>query len=558
MGVFVLCFSSCSIGEGIADFGGDLFEPDTLTYDAPGRKITDGSFSGMLVDPWGEKDPVIVAFRYLDDGPHLRMQPFDGSKGCDIGIAQRCIVFNKLDEQKQLVAVLTHTTQEGRGTLNFVNHDCEIVFGGIEGVMLPSRLYDDPPGYLVDGGDKLLDVNPWTGTIREISSAMQRWSQAPTEDTQVWFIEDGQFVAIDSSREELLRVGKDVTEVLGVSPAMASPFHLVEGGKLMKYDSPTAKPTLIAEDLCEVALGGAGYTYMSPCASRRLVTLNPSTGVAEAIDEGVGRVLSISVSGVAVTEGLGAEAIYTKPSATMPSADNVWLKQVGVAPRVWRENVARYLGGSIGASPTLRAVVDSNGTTGKLVRIDAAGETVLHGGVSINYAIADQGAFSYAMTNPSAVDGTLSAITTTGNTTTVAEKVSLETTMVSPAVDPEIEGVTDPEYFKLASLLYEFNDGLGKLGLLTRSDPNSLFELASDVPASRYEFFQDIPAIGYIKAWDRKAETGDLMIYNTKYETTSAISQNVVEFTELLWPYDGVLYTVRQGDDESIWIARAK
>lgn len=554
----VLCFSSCNIGEGFADFGEDVFEPDTVTYDAPGRKIADGAFSGMLVDPWGEKVPVIVAFRYLDDGPHLRMQPFDGSKGCDIGIAQRCIVFNKLDDEKQLVAVLTNTDRDGRGTLNFVNHDCEIVFGGLEGVMLPSRLYDDPPGYLVDGGDKLLDVNPWTGTVREISSAMQRWSQAPAEDSQVWFIEDGQFVAIDSSREEFLRVGKDVTEVLGVTPGMASPFHLVEGGKLMKYDSATAEPRLIAEDLCGVALGGAGYTYMSPCATRQLVTLDPASGVAEAIDQGVGQVMSVSLSGVNVAGGLGAEAIYTKASATVPGTDDVWLKQAGVAPRVWRENLTRYLSGSIGANPTLRAVVDSNGTTAKLVRIDAAGETVVHGGVAVGYAIEDQGAFSYAMTNPTESDGTLSAITTTGTTTTVAEKVSLKTTMVSPSVDPEIEGVTDPEYFKLASLLYEFDDGLGTLGLLTKSDPTSLRKLASDVPSSRYEFFQDIPAIGYITAWDRDAGTGEFRVYNTKLETTSAISRNVAEFTELLWPYDGVLYTVREGDEESIWIARAK
>jgi len=547
----------CGIGEGFVDFGQDVFEPDSLTYDAPGRKIADGSFSGMLVDPWGEDGAVIVAFRYLPDGPHLRMQPFDGSRGCDVGIAQRCIVFNKLDQKQQLVAVVSHTDASGRGTLNFVNHDCEVVYGGIERAQIPARLFEEPPGYLVDAETQLLEIDPWAGETRVLSPALQRWSGSVSEDAQLWFVEDGQFVALDRNRQELGRVGEAVTEILGVAPGLSN-FHLVEAGRLMKYPALDSAPELIAEDLCEVSIGTTGYSFMSPCASRRLVVQDSNTGGTEVVDEGVSRVLVLSRSASVADDGTAVEALYIKPSATVPGVQNIWLKKAGQPPVLFRENLVRFLSGSIGAEPRVTGLFDPNGPVATLLTTNGTEDEVVHGAIASNYSLVDQGDFYYAMVEPTATDGTLAAVAKDGEVTEVASGVPFDSTLLAPVVDPDIDGVTDPGYFEKSALLYDVTEGLGTLGLLTRADPGSLIELGRGVQPSRFEFFQRTPALGYISGFDRETRIGTLHVYNTELGIRSDITERAVEFTELMWPFDGVLYTVRDGEDESIWAARAK
>ncbi|HEY5955362.1 MAG TPA: hypothetical protein VIV60_02365, partial [Polyangiaceae bacterium] len=50
--------NGCNLGEGYADFGKDIAQPEQVTIDGPGTKIADGQLSGMLVDPWGENGAV--------------------------------------------------------------------------------------------------------------------------------------------------------------------------------------------------------------------------------------------------------------------------------------------------------------------------------------------------------------------------------------------------------------------------------------------------------------------------------------------------------------------
>lgn len=548
----------CNIGEGFADFGTDVFEPEPVFVDGPGHRIAKGRFSGMLLDPWGEEGAVIVAFRHEDDGPHLRMQPFAGGKSCDVGRAQRCIVFNKLDDRPQLVAYLESVDAQGRGILNFTHHDCETAFGGIENAQIPSELFESPPGYLVDVGNQLLEIDPWDQKIRVLAEDLWRWSGVPTEERPLWVIDKGELVMLDSEREPLWRVGSAVTETVQL-PTLDSPeMMLVDAGNLVKYASHADEPITVAEGVCQVALRGGFVTYVSPCGTRRMVAQDLQTGTTEVVEEQMGRVLQMQRSATPAPGLLGIDVLYTKPSVDSPGFDDVWVGHTGQAPTLVAHRLGQFLSGTPSTPPTLLAVVDSDGVVGRLVRIGAAGEVTLAEGVAVGYAIQQSPAL-IAMINSDGIKGDLVRIDEgkTTSMTVLARGLPMETVPDVPSTEYLDGSITDPEYLKLTATVYDVEGRIGTLGLAP--GPGLPFEpLATGVPQGRFGFFRRMSAIGYLSDWDLEFGGGTLALYQTHLQATSVVAKGVAEFTELLWPYEGVLYTVPSGDNEGIWVARAK
>jgi hypothetical protein len=64
--------------------------------------------------------------------------------------------------------------------------------------------------------------------------------------------------------------------------------------------------------------------------------------------------------------------------------------------------------------------------------------------------------------------------------------------------------------------------------------------------------------MGYIDEFDVDQGTGTLKVFQTRVGATSTVAKSVNEFAELLWPYEGVIYSVKKDDKYSIWAARAK
>jgi hypothetical protein len=145
-----------------------------------------------------------------------------------------------------------------------------------------------------------------------------------------------------------------------------------------------------------------------------------------------------------------------------------------------------------------------------------------------------------------------------GNATSIAKQVSLDSRLVSPEHDPNLTGVSDPNFYKLAAFVSKVDGELGELGLMTRATPTTLRALSSQVRVGNFEFFQNMAAIGYLDQFNEDTKTGRLVVNQTTLDAQSIVSKNVVEFTELIWPWEGVLYTVKEGDAYSLWAARAK
>jgi hypothetical protein len=556
-----LVTQACNLGEGYADFGNDLTSPEESVIDGPGTKIADGRLSGMLVDPWGDDGAVVVGFRYRDGVPHLYMQPFDGSKGCDVGPAYRCIVFNRLDGAPQLIAYLDKIQSNGRGTLNFVNHQCDIVYGGIENAELPSRLFEFPPGFVIAAGDKLLEVDPFSKTTRVMTEELRFWSGPGESGQQIphYFVGGGELVVFDDERKELIRIGKDVTEVVFEASDYTRGLFIVDEGKLVHYfPSRDVPPETLEDDVCGVRIESFGVSYFSPCGERRLVMRNMTTSAKDVIDSNVRRSLYSQERSSPNGSEPEIEAAYTKISEEDPEVEDLWLKQAGQEPRLWQRRLGQFISATTGEKPSLVAIVDSDGTSGRLIRVDSDGEKTLLSKVALGYPVESSTNAWLVMTDLEDRIGTLTLVDTTGKTTVVASRVPLGSKLVSPQRDPYLDGVEDQDYYGLAALVTDVDDGLGSLSLMTRTKPRTIETIADDVPVGDFTFFKNMAAVGYLDRFDVESGSGRLVVHQTTLEAKSVVAEDVVDFSELLWPHEGVIYTARKGDKYSLWSARAK
>jgi hypothetical protein len=106
----------------------------------------------------------------------------------------------------------------------------------------------------------------------------------------------------------------------------------------------------------------------------------------------------------------------------------------------------------------------------------------------------------------------------------------------------------------------------GKLGDLTllrfppssSEGPDSPQVIASNVPVGKYKFFLYMSALAYADSWDREHDVGSLNLRQLDLDTWTFVSDQVREFMEIFWPWEGVMYVVPDGDRAGIWVTRAK
>ncbi len=542
-----LLTSACDIGTGLADFGSDVFEPKHQFIEGPGRRIASGQFSGPLIDPWGENGSVIVAFRHESDGPHLLMQPFDGSQGCELGRGRRCIVYNKLAGLKQLVAYLEQTDESGRGPLRFAGHDCTEAMAPIADANLPAAVFDDPPGYLVEAGGQLLDVAPWKKQIKPLAGQLRGWGFWEEKDKSFWFIDDGQFVVMNARREELFRGGKDVTEM--VRFPTSSRFLLVDGGQLNHFQSFAAKAQLVATQVCSPRFqSGSKLSYFSPCDAGALIVADLTEGKKTPIDSGIR-----TIDGYYPSTTQGDTVFYSKPALAPADGMVLWMAQGESLPVPIAKHFVR-LEAVVEQSPlSLLLLVGGDGQRASLVKWTSKGSSPVLDNVSLEYS-------GGLLAN---YDGQLGDLFV-GAATSAPQRVAQGVPVVaSPLRSQSTEFPVCP-----VALLTNAKDWVGTLALAEGYQASSadcpvlkqpkVTAIASGVPAASYQFFDKMPAIGFLENWNRESGTGQLALYNTELGAHNVIASDVREFIEMLWPNVGVLYVVPTGDNQGIWIARAK
>jgi hypothetical protein len=550
-----LLSTSCTISNGIADFGNDVANQSPVTF-GPSHRVVAGHFSSPIVDPWDDRGPVIIAFEYVDGNPHLAMRPVDGTQGCDTGIAYSSVVRDKLDNRAQLVAYLG-VGEPGHVPLSFVDHNCNEYGQPIIGGGLPEHLYSDPPGYLVKvvldpnttPVTQLWDVDPWNGTHRVVADNVTWFSIFSKDEAALGVVDGGHFKVFDSQRNPVSDVGTAVTEILFLS-GQSGPFLLVDGGVLRKYQSTAdTVPSVIAEDVCQVSQdGSAALYYYSPCSSRQLQRYLWDSGRSTIIDSGIGSLVS-SRNKAGTTDVF---ALYSK--SNVQGGQDLWLYSPDAAPALVVSQFNRLYDWAPPPMLEILALVNADAYTGQLIRHDSSGDSVLANSVSVGFsegmlANFDAGSAVGDLYFPPQLGGmpqlavrqvpyvkNLSSIVTSKNAATVKYGTAIIANASAGKGDLLLTRYPSP----------------------TSPGPELPVTLASNVRVGNVKFFEAMNAVSYIENWDDELVQGHLVVKELTLDASTDISDEVREFQEVKFPSEGIMYVIPEGDRAGIWAAKAK
>lgn len=551
--VLCLLLTGCSIGDGIANFGNNIANPPLVAIGGPGVRIATGHYSSPLVDPWAEEGPAIVAFEYLDDGPHLAMRPLDGTAGCDTGLAYSSVVRDKLVNLTQLIAYLGPPITDGRGPVHFVDHSCKEYGAPVQNANLPELLYSDPPGYLVDAGTELLVVDPWNGTSTVLAGNLTWWAKWSLADSSIAVIDGGHFKIFNAQQQVSCDLGTAVTEMALLS-GQSGAFALVDGGTLRTYRSlADTAPVDIATDACKpVSDSGGCLFYFSPCAARQLQCYRADRGQSTPIDSGVNALIS-SRTNSGTTD---FSVLYTKPNLQSNGFD-LWLYTPGASPAMMVAQFYRLYAWSAPPALEIIALVNADVDKGQAIRHTSAGDVVLADSVSVQ--------FSQGLLANFDVVGSIGDLNTPLQLGQTSQFVVAGVPFV-PRMSTIVASKNANTVQYGNALISAAKGAVGNLTLVrypTATSPGPALPrtVASNVPVGSYEFFEGMNALAYIENWKNVpgvGGTGSLVVHELELDARSNVSNDVREFQEVLWPFEGVMYIVPSGDQAGIWVARAK
>lgn len=552
MTVLVVAAGGCNlgskIGNGISDFGNNLADPDLITVGGPGVRVAEGHFASPLVDPWDE-NPVVVAFEFKDDGPHLAMLPLKDGTKCNTGVAYSSIVRDKLDNLTQLIAYSSGGDGDDYGSVHFVDHQCKEYGTPIEHAKLPVHLYEDPPGYLVPTRTQLLLVAPWTQKTTVIAEHLAWFGDWNEDDGSIAVIDGGHFRVFDKKLKRLADIGTNVSQMFHLSGAA---FGLLDGGVLRTYQSLSdTAPVEIATDACEPQLDVNGCLFFySPCGDRALQCYRSTTGTSKQLLEGVRSVVSTRPS---TDSGLMA-MLYTKDRDA--GGVDLWLSITDEEPRMVVSNFNRLFAWSP-PDKQIDALVNADNQLGQLLRrvstVNGVSETILFEQVSETFS---QG----LLVNVDA-DQRIGDLYTPVQLDQVPQLVVRGVPNVKGGgAILESTNVNTVQYGK--AVITNAKDRIGDLTLIrypaTAAGPASPRVIASQVPVGKYQFFKYMNAIVYTSNWNTSTGKGELNLHQLDIDAVTTISEEVNEFLEITWPWEGVVYLIPDGDRAGIWVARAK
>jgi len=569
LGVVTMVLSSCSIGKGIADFGNDVANQPPVSF-GTSRRVAVGHYSSPLVDPWDDRGPVIIAFEYKDDGPHLAMRPLDGTSGCDTGLAYASVVRDKLDNRAQVVAYQDAAgPQDCRGRVHFVDHTCKEYGSPVPNASLPDLLYSDPPGYLVNAAvcelnsdnkpaissTQLLVIDPWSGASTVLAGKVI-WSKIVSrDDLVVAVIDGGHYKIFNAQRQVTTDIGSAVTEIASLSGTDTG-FALVDGGTLRTYKSVSdSAPVEIATDACQASSDSGGCLfYVSPCSDPKLSQLQcyrADTGKSTPIDSGTSAPMASHVT----SGSADFSVIYTKQDAQTNST-GLWLYASGSAPSQVVGNFSRLYSWAPPPNLEIISLVDAGADQGQMVRHTPTADTVLVDSVSVNFS---QGLLA-----------NFDASNSVGDLYTPPQLGQTPKLIIAgvPYVKDRNSIVTPPSTnldsipFGTAAIA-NAQGSIGDLTLLryptdTSPGPESPRKIASGVSPGGFKFFDAMNALAFTENWNAELTTGTLIVHELTLDARTKVSDEVREFQEVQWPAEGIMYIIPSGDRQGIWVAKAK
>ena len=414
---------------------------------------------------------------------------------------------------------------------------------------------------VADGGELVVFDSDYQELIR-LDTEFADW-QLTRE--HVWLIDGGELVAFDSDFDEVLRLGSEVTE-FGLetgtgseSPDLDQPAVYVDGANLYLLEQ-LDEPTLVAEDVCQIRFFPSlrrRLSYLSPCATGRLVLHELETDEQQVYGEGV-----TSVVDVRSREEGGFWVLYLTGSS---DAHTLWLQAPDESPIEVAQKAELAL--QTTACP-------GDDLTRMWINCEADRcDLIEWGGGAATQVVARQVARKFTSAILADFDGTVGELRVWTPAADAADATPPAHRQCELA--PYASGVpvqryvsdndeNSPHATHAAAFIMDYDGQTGTLALTT---PHFTFNyesgpleeprrVAEGVPIGGFDFLFTYPGVAYLADADLSSRIGTLLALNSELDATTRISGSVSEFIE--WPGAGIVYAIPTGERAGIWYAEFK
>ena len=530
-----------------------LLDSDPSYVNVPGKRLAEGRFSKLEIDGTEKSGGAVLA---LKNEKELSIVPFSGAGGCSVGSvgSYGLSLPSRSSTAAPFVPFIEAPNESGLGTLRFADFGCALSPVSLPDSKLPLRQLlmfgTEPREFALNDNRELHVLDPWKEAQARIAGAV---TGVELGSDVLWTIENGELVERDVALVELRRLGTAVSEL--VVNQLGQQAAYIDAAGVHLIPALGEQPILLDSDACELSNVFLGrfeawqwLSYLSPCASRRLVAVQTETRERFELGENASTPAGIYAAGGARVEG---HAFYV--------TDAVTVEPTGPAAELWAfedvVQVGTLWGGRLNAAPArgperavfqsmnypwegkLRVVVDFDGVKGRLVEwnYETGSITELAQGV-----VATNG--PEVLANFDGTVGDLLMIEQDLSPAVLAQRVPLISSY-------------GPKFMR--SVLADFDGTTGTLLLFDGAFGRKAEKIASGVPLGGFEFMWD-SAIVYQDEFDPVSATGRLVARFLRTADTFIVQAGVGEFLEASWPEQGVVYSITEGGNAGVWFARAR
>lgn len=567
-----------AVGCDIAKGHGSLANASGFLGFHPPMRVTEGDYAGLQFLQWRTAGVhVIVARHRTGNATTIAVRTFDGSLACDVPGTDFTVAWPVADtDASGEIAVLDDPDDDGVGTLAFYDRSCTQLGASIDSATLPITV-PNRDRFLVTAGSRLLAVEPRAASVEVLAEHLQQIDSrvylARPDAEQVrafaaWFIDGGQFAALDDDGYVVFRQGEQVTEVADIGDDSVKQFLLDDGGQLRL--APATETIAYAMDVCGLrAVGsdahGPYVEYRSPCVNGPLRVGQVIGGKFESA------VIDSAADSIVAFDGdfTNPSSMFTRPSTSASAGRELWLRVSGAATEKLAGGVAwtaqgyiyRLVDGSLGAH--LLALVDANDSSGRLVKFnpDWSWNAPDAGFVNEDRVLLTE---AEGVPLTPLMDPYYYQLAHFNGTTGDFVDPFPAGQVIAQGVPADL-GAYDTSNSSHTALLANYQSGTGRLGMMASlgaggvpaaAGPRSIQWLAENVAARSFQFYSELPAIGYLDEWDPTRGAGRFVVHDIDTNIRYTVDEAVREQHSVSWPWVGVIYAIAAGDRQGIWSAR--
>lgn len=245
--------SACGIGDGMADFGQDVAEPEHNSVDAPGERILPGSYADIVSYPDGK---LIVVRESMKPDAQITLLLPTGTH-CDGGRADRVKFYDSAFTVSIGIGLLSHVSEEGLGTLRLLDGECAPLAETVDDASFPLSSLDNPLELWLRMGDGIgllpIEAGPAHVVASEAEWFRVHSSRSGLELAEI--LDRGQFRVVDRTGKTLVSLGSDDEPARLVYEHSADSPLLLFDKKLFQVDpvGPSIRPLIEDREICWVS-----------------------------------------------------------------------------------------------------------------------------------------------------------------------------------------------------------------------------------------------------------------------------------------------------------------